>query len=51
MLQGEVDAGVPLGILIGPRPYPVVTKAGGFGGPDTLIEAVEALVQSGEENP
>jgi uncharacterized protein YgbK (DUF1537 family) len=29
--------------LIGPRPYPVVTKAGGFGGPRTLIDAVAAL--------
>ena len=46
-LEGEVETGVPMGALIGPRPYPVVTKAGGFGGPDTLVGAVEAL--SGEE--
>jgi D-threonate/D-erythronate kinase len=46
-LEGEVETGVPMGALIGPRPYPVVTKAGGFGGPDTLLGAVEAL--SGEE--
>ncbi len=46
-LEGEVETGVPMGTLIGPRPYPVVTKAGGFGGPDTLVRAVEAL--SGEE--
>jgi uncharacterized protein YgbK (DUF1537 family) len=46
-LEGEVETGVPLGVLVGPRPYPVVTKAGGFGGPDTLEGAVEAL--SGEE--
>jgi D-threonate/D-erythronate kinase len=51
-LGGEVEAGVPVGVLIGPRPYPVVTKAGGFGGPDTLVGAVEALARSGEErNP
>lgn len=51
-LDGEVETGVPVGTLIGPRPYPVVTKAGGFGGPDTLVEAVEALAHSGEErNP
>jgi D-threonate/D-erythronate kinase len=51
-LQGEVETGVPVGTLIGPRQYPVVTKAGGFGGPDTLVSAVEALAQSGEEtNP
>ena len=49
-LEGEVETGVPMGVLVGPRPYPVVTKAGGFGGPDTLVGAVEAL--SGEErNP
>jgi uncharacterized protein YgbK (DUF1537 family) len=42
-LEGEVETGVPMGILAGPRPYPVVTKAGGFGGPDTLVGAVEAL--------
>jgi len=42
-LEGEVETGVPMGILVGPRPYPVVTKAGGFGGPDTLEGAVEAL--------
>ena len=48
-LAGEVEAGVPIGALIGPNPYPVVTKAGGFGGPDTLLEAVEALAQGAEE--
>src|SRR5215213_6363215 len=51
-LHGEVEIGVPIGTLIGPRPYPVVTKAGGFGGPDTLVGAVEALSNSEEErNP
>ena len=48
-LRGEVETGVPIGALIGPREYPVVTKAGGFGEPDTLVKAVEALAQSGEE--
>ena len=48
-LGGEVETGVPIGTLIGPKPYPVVTKAGGFGEPDTLVRAVEALAQSGEE--
>src|SRR5215212_4818190 len=47
-LQGEVESGVPVGSLIGPRPYPIVTKAGGFGGPGTLVGAVEALAHSGE---
>ena len=44
-LYGEVEAGVPVGTLIGRNPYPVVTKAGGFGGPDTLVGAVQALAQ------
>ena len=48
-LQGEVETGIPVGTLTGPRPYPVVTKAGGFGGPDSLVRAVEALAQSEEE--
>jgi len=42
-LDGEVEAGVPLGTLICPSPYRVVTKAGGFGNPDTLVKAVETL--------
>jgi D-threonate/D-erythronate kinase len=49
-LEGEVEAGVPVGTLIGPKPYLVVTKAGGFGGPDTLVGAVQTLAQGGEEN-
>jgi len=48
-LHGEVETGVPIGTLIGPRPYPVVTKAGSFGGPGTLVGAVEALANSGEQ--
>jgi len=50
-LQGEMEEGVPVGALIGPTPYPVVTKAGGFGKPDTLVGAVQALAQGGEVNP
>lgn len=48
-LLGEVEAGVPVGRLIGPRPYPVVTKAGGFGGRDTLKDALKVLVRDSEE--
>ena len=47
-LGGEVEAGVPWGTLIGPDPYLVVTKAGGFGGRDTLVGVVRSLVKSGE---
>lgn len=44
-LRGEVEVGVPVGTLIGPRPYTVVTKAGGFGKPETLLGAVESLLK------
>jgi uncharacterized protein YgbK (DUF1537 family) len=42
-LQDEIEPGVPVGTMIGPRPYRVVTKAGGFGAPDTLVKAVQTL--------
>ncbi|MHA6629636.1 four-carbon acid sugar kinase family protein [Pseudonocardia sichuanensis] len=43
-LHGEVVAGLPLGVLVaGPRRVPVVTKSGGFGAPDALTRAAEAL--------
>lgn len=48
-LDGEVEAGVPVGAMIGPRPYRVVTKAGAFGTEDTLLNAVRTLLRSGEE--
>jgi D-threonate/D-erythronate kinase len=47
-LEGEVEAGVPVGTLVGPRPYRVVTKAGGFGDPDTLRNAFRTLVKPRE---
>jgi D-threonate/D-erythronate kinase len=47
-LEGEVSPGVPAGYLIGPRPWRVVTKAGGFGEPDTLVKVVERLLKGGE---
>jgi hypothetical protein len=34
-----------LGTLTGPN-RPVITKAGGFGGPDVLVTAVNALTRS-----
>ena len=48
LLEGEVEAGVPVGTLVGPRPYRVVTKAGGFGSPDTLRDAFRALAEPRE---
>lgn len=49
MLKGEIEPGVALGTLIGPRPYPVITKAGGFGGPDTLLHALNTLAGKDEK--
>jgi uncharacterized protein YgbK (DUF1537 family) len=40
---GEVETGVPRGVLRGPNALHVVTKAGGFGSPDALASAVAAL--------
>jgi uncharacterized protein YgbK (DUF1537 family) len=44
-LRDEVAAGVPIGTLVGGRAegLPVVTKAGGFGNEDTLVQAVQAV--------
>ncbi|CAN5545087.1 four-carbon acid sugar kinase family protein [soil metagenome] len=43
LLEGEIEPGVPVGALIGGRSYRVITKAGGFGAPETLIHAQEFL--------
>ncbi|GAC1558288.1 MAG: hypothetical protein NVS2B9_20500 [Myxococcales bacterium] len=42
-LAGEVEPGVPLGILEAPRPLPIVTKAGSFGDAATLSRCRAAL--------
>jgi D-threonate/D-erythronate kinase len=42
-VDDELEPGVPVGRLLGPRPYRVVTKAGGFGSPDVLQAACQAL--------
>jgi uncharacterized protein YgbK (DUF1537 family) len=44
-VHDEIEPGVPVGRLLGPRPYRVVTKAGGFGSPDVLRTACEALAE------
>jgi D-threonate/D-erythronate kinase len=44
-VDDEIEPGVPLGHLLGPRPFPVVTKAGGFGSPDVLRTACETLAR------
>ena len=43
LIEDELEAGVPIGTLICPEQYPVVTKAGGFGTPETLLNALRAL--------
>ncbi len=48
-LEGEVEPGIPAGSLLGPRPYRVVTKAGGFGEPDTLVRVVRGLLGEGKD--
>jgi uncharacterized protein YgbK (DUF1537 family) len=48
-LEEEVGPGIPVGTLIGPSPYRVVTKAGGFGEPDTLVRVVERLLGEGKD--
>ncbi len=48
-LEGEVEPGIPAGDLIGPSPYRVVTKAGGFGEPGTLVRVVEGLLGEGKD--
>jgi D-threonate/D-erythronate kinase len=47
-LAGEVEPGIPVGTLIGPRPYGVVTKAGAFGEAGTLVGAVQTLLTGWE---
>lgn len=44
-IQGEAARGVPYGTWVGGAAHgkPVATKAGGFGQPDTLVEAVQFL--------
>jgi 4-hydroxythreonine-4-phosphate dehydrogenase len=45
-LRGEVEAGMAFSVADGwRRPLPVVTKAGGFGGPDALIDCRRFLQQ------
>jgi uncharacterized protein YgbK (DUF1537 family) len=48
-LEGEVEPGIPVGTLIGPGAYRVVTKAGAFGEQDTLIRAVKTLLKTEED--
>jgi len=42
-LLEEVEAGVPLGVTTGAVTLAVITKAGAFGGPDTLVNCLQRL--------
>ncbi|HET9596497.1 MAG TPA: nucleotide-binding domain containing protein, partial [Anaeromyxobacteraceae bacterium] len=42
-LAGEVEPGVPVGITDSAAPLTLVTKAGAFGSPETLVRARAAL--------
>ena len=43
-MLGEVEAGVPYSVAAGwRRPLPVLTKAGGFGKPETLVRCRQYL--------
>jgi uncharacterized protein YgbK (DUF1537 family) len=37
----EVEPGVPFGVTRGTRAVPVITKAGAFGGPETLLRCLQ----------
>jgi uncharacterized protein YgbK (DUF1537 family) len=47
-VEGEIGPGMPFGTLVGGLwdGVTVVTKAGGFGGPTALLDAVSMLKES-----
>jgi uncharacterized protein YgbK (DUF1537 family) len=42
-LVSEIENGVPLSVAAAPRPFPVITKAGGFGDVTTMLNCRRAL--------
>jgi uncharacterized protein YgbK (DUF1537 family) len=50
-LAGELQPGVVVGRLAGRLPCPVVTKAGGFGEPGALVDAVAGLRSARATDP
>ncbi|GAA3263677.1 four-carbon acid sugar kinase family protein [Nonomuraea helvata] len=50
-LAGELEPGIPLGLIEGPQPLPVVIKAGGFGDPGTLVRLHNRLTMTSERLP
>lgn len=48
-VEGEVLAGLPVSTLMdGRKGMRLITKSGGFGGPETLVQVAEKLVNSSE---
>jgi uncharacterized protein YgbK (DUF1537 family) len=43
----EIERGIPLSIASGPRPFPVVTKAGAFGDASTMLNCRRVLHECG----
>ena len=46
-ILGEVEAGIPIMRIIGDQPLPLVTKAGGFGSPAAIRDALMKVKQYG----
>ena len=44
-ILGEVEAGIPIMRLLGEQSLPLVTKAGGFGGPAAIGDALVKVKQ------
>jgi uncharacterized protein YgbK (DUF1537 family) len=44
-ILGEVEAGIPIMRILGTQPLPLVTKAGGFGSPAAVADALVKVKQ------
>lgn len=43
----EIERGIPLSVAVGPRPFPVITKAGAFGNVETILNCRRVLHECG----
>ena len=50
-LVDEVEPGIALGLTVGRATFPVVTKAGAFGGPDSLVRIARHLLRLRKDPP
>lgn len=46
----EIQPGIPLSITLGPRTFPIITKAGAFGSAQTLVYCYDALQRMRSES-